>query len=98
MAFPFLRGLERENHRLYSTHTVWVSYDAFEVWPRSEAFRKAQARAGNRSEGMLMGSSEFERFEVVSELTKNINAVYERLRPLARCSLRSHCRSAPSPR
>jgi len=68
MAFHFLRGPEREDHRLYSTHTVWASYDAFEAWTRSDAFRKAHAKAGNRSEGMLMGGSEFEGFEVLNEM------------------------------
>lgn len=67
-AFHFLRGPEREDYRLYSTHTVWASYDAFEAWTRSDAFRKAHAKAGNRSEGMLMGGSKFEGFEVLTEL------------------------------
>jgi len=69
VAFHFLRGPERDDHRLYSTHTVWASYAAFEAWTRSEAFRKAHAKAGTRSEGMLVGGSEFEGFEVVKEIT-----------------------------
>jgi len=69
VAFHFLRGPEREDHRLYSTHTVWASYDAFEAWTRSEAFRKAHANAGSRSDGMLIGGSEFEGFEVLKEMT-----------------------------
>jgi len=69
VAFHFLRGPEREDHRLYSTHTVWESYDAFEAWTRSDAFRKAHAKAGNRSDGMLVGGSAFEGFEVLNELT-----------------------------
>ena len=72
VAFHFLRGPAREDHRLYSTHTIWASYAAFDEWTRSAAFRKAHAQAGNRSEGMLIGGSEFEGFEVLNELTPNM--------------------------
>ncbi|MFP3921426.1 MAG: antibiotic biosynthesis monooxygenase family protein [Dichotomicrobium sp.] len=66
--FHFLRGPERDDHRLYSSHTVWASYAAFEDWTRSEAFRKAHANAGTRNAGMLLGGPEFEGFEVVNEI------------------------------
>src|SRR4029077_7809067 len=44
--FHLLKGPEREDHVLYSSHTVWRSYADFEGWTKSEAFRKAHARAG----------------------------------------------------
>lgn len=66
--FSFLRGPEKEDHRLYSSHVVWASAQAFEDWTRSEAFRKAHANAGRNSDGMLIGAAEFEGFEVVNVL------------------------------
>src|SRR5688572_8155644 len=47
MAFHLLKGPEREDHVLYSSHTMWASYADFESWTKSDAFRKAHARAGN---------------------------------------------------
>ncbi|TMV55243.1 antibiotic biosynthesis monooxygenase, partial [Thioclava sp. BHET1] len=44
--FHLLRGPEREDHRLYASHTVWTDRAAFEAWTQSEAFRAAHARAG----------------------------------------------------
>ena len=45
VAFHMLRGPERDDHVLYSSHTVWSSKAAFEAWTRSEQFRRAHARA-----------------------------------------------------
>ena len=45
--FHLLKGPEREDHVLYSSHTVWRSYADFEGWTKSDAFRKSHARAGN---------------------------------------------------
>jgi heme-degrading monooxygenase HmoA len=39
MAFHLLRGPEKEDHILYSSHTVWRSHADFEAWTKSEAFR-----------------------------------------------------------
>ena len=57
IAFHLLRGPEREDHALYSSHTMWRSYADFEAWTKSEAFRDAcrsimpaDARARRRSE------------------------------------------------
>ena len=36
--FHLLRGPEREDHVLYSSHTVWRSEADFVAWTRSEAF------------------------------------------------------------
>ena len=41
-----LRGPERDDHTLYSSHTTWRSRAAFETWTRSEAFRLAHRDAG----------------------------------------------------
>ena len=64
--FHMLRGPEREDHVLYSSHTMWRSYADFEGWTKSEAFRKAHARAGNESSSapLYLGHPKFEGFEV----------------------------------
>lgn len=78
-AFHLLRGPEREDHVLYASHSVWASYADFESWTRSEAFRKAHARAGDNKPTTL-GSSEFEGFQAIQEVaadgtTRRIAAV-----------------------
>ena len=63
--FHLLKGPQHEGYTLYSSHTVWASREAFEAWTRSEAFRKAHARAGNESTGSLyLSHPKFEGFEV----------------------------------
>ncbi|MFN3348942.1 antibiotic biosynthesis monooxygenase family protein [Pseudorhodoplanes sp.] len=63
--FHLVRGPEAEDHTLYASHTVWRDREAFEDWTRSEAFRKAHARAGNESTGSLyLSHPKFEGFEV----------------------------------
>ncbi len=63
--FHLVKGPEAEDHTLYASHTVWRDRDAFEDWTRSDAFRKAHARAGNESTGSLyLSHPKFEGFEV----------------------------------
>src|SRR5262249_19176991 len=59
---------EREDHVLYASHTIWESYAAFENWTKSEAFRKAHARAGDNKPTTL-GHPEFEGFQAIQEVT-----------------------------
>jgi heme-degrading monooxygenase HmoA len=69
VSFNLLRGPERDDHQLYASHTVWKSYDDFVGWTKSEAFRKAHARAGNEStQALVAGPSQFEGFQVVQEV------------------------------
>jgi heme-degrading monooxygenase HmoA len=64
LAFHLLRGPERDDHTLYSSHTTWRSRADFETWTRSEAFRLAHRDAGaNRP--LYLGHPEFEGFEVI---------------------------------
>ncbi|MEM1132720.1 MAG: antibiotic biosynthesis monooxygenase [Pseudomonadota bacterium] len=64
--FKLLRGPEREDHVLYSSHTVWESEEDFIAWTKSEAFRMAHKNAGaNRP--LYLGHPEFEGFSVVLE-------------------------------
>jgi heme-degrading monooxygenase HmoA len=67
VAFHLLRGPEREDHVLYSSHTVWASEDAFIGWTKSEQFRAAHAGAGG-SKPLTLGHPEFEGFEVIQAL------------------------------
>ena len=69
VSFYLLRGPEREDHVLYSSHTVWKSHADFEGWTKSEAFRKAHARAGNNQKPTTLGHPEFEGFHVLQEVT-----------------------------
>ncbi len=65
--FHLLRGPVRDDHVLYSSHTIWRSGEDFEAWTRSEAFRAAHSRAGaNRP--LYLGHPEFEGFEVLQTI------------------------------
>ena len=63
--FSLLKGPEKEEHTLYSSHTVWASKANFSAWTTSEQFRKAHARAGNDRPLNILGHPEFEGFEVI---------------------------------
>lgn len=63
--FSLLRGPTREDHTLYSSHTVWASKADFQAWTTSEQFRKAHANAGKGASGNVLGHPEFEGFEAV---------------------------------
>jgi heme-degrading monooxygenase HmoA len=64
VAFHLLRGPDRDEHVLYSSHTVWRSREDFEAWTRSEAFRRAHRDAG-QNKPLYLGHPEFEGFEVI---------------------------------
>ncbi len=64
VVFHLLKGPEREDHVLYSSHTVWASRDDFSAWTTSEQFRHAHAQAGERKP-MTLGHPEFEGFDVI---------------------------------
>jgi heme-degrading monooxygenase HmoA len=65
--FNLLKGAKKEDHTLYSSHTAWRTKTDFENWTKSDAFRKAHARAGNDKPvaPMYLGHPEFEGFESV---------------------------------
>ena len=64
MEFHLLRGPKREDHVLYSSHTIWRSQADFEAWTRSEAFRLAHQSAG-QNRPLYLGHPEFEGFEII---------------------------------
>ena len=62
--FRLLKGPSDEEATLYASHTVWQSHADFEAWTKSEAFRRAHAKA-RAPEGTYLGHPRFEGFEVV---------------------------------
>ena len=64
ITFHLLRGPDREDHTLYSSHSIWRSRADFEAWTRSEAFRRAHRDAGS-NKLLYLGHPEFEGFEVI---------------------------------
>ena len=69
--FHLLRGPEREDHVLYSSHTIWRSREDFEAWTRSEAFRLAHQSAG-QNRPLYLGHPEFEGFEVIQTVERQM--------------------------
>jgi heme-degrading monooxygenase HmoA len=67
VSFELLRGPEREGVRLYASHSLWRSRDAFEEWTRSEAFRLAHKDAGG-NRGLYAGPPQFEGFDVLQQV------------------------------
>lgn len=65
ISFSLLRGPEKEGQILYSTHTVWATTANFEAWTKSDAFRKAHARAGQGGPRLFIGHPRFEGFEAI---------------------------------
>lgn len=68
--FHLLKGPAKDDYTLYATHTIWQSFEHFEAWTKSEQFRKAHAKAGEKSDRKLYeGHPEFEGFSVILEET-----------------------------
>lgn len=74
LGFHMLRGPVREDHTLYSSHTLWASREAFEGWTRSEAFAKAHRNVGATG-GLYLGHPEFEGFESFQQVLPADEAV-----------------------
>ena len=68
--FHMLKGPEREDHVLYSSHTVWQSFEHLDAWTKSEQFRKAHAGAGSRKP-LYLGHPEFEGFHVIQTVSSD---------------------------
>lgn len=63
-SFALLKGPEKEDHVLYSSHTVWSSEAHFKAWTQSDHFRKAHAQR-SAPKGTYLGHPELETFEAV---------------------------------
>lgn len=64
VAFNLLRGLSKDDHTLYASHSVWRERADFEAWTRSEEFRMAHRSAGG-NKPLYIGHPEVELFESV---------------------------------
>lgn len=70
ISFHLLKGPEREDHALYSSHTVWRSHEDFLAWTKSEQFRKSHEKAGSGEvRPTYLGHPDFEGFHVLQEVT-----------------------------
>lgn len=67
LEFQLLKGPERDDYVLYASHSLWRSQEDFEAWTRSDAFRKAHARAGE-GKPLYLGHPEFEGFTSLQEV------------------------------
>jgi heme-degrading monooxygenase HmoA len=67
VAFHLLRGPVREDHVLYASHTLWRDKADFEAWTRSDAFRAAHRKAGDRKP-LYLGPPRFEGFEIIQTI------------------------------
>ena len=67
VAFHLLRGPEREDHVLYSSHTIWATQEDFSAWTKSGQFRAAHQQAGERKP-LTLGHPDFEGFEVIQTI------------------------------
>jgi len=75
LEFHMLRGPEREDHVLYSSHTLWATRAHFEAWTRSEQFRASHTRASTGgSKPLTLGHPEFEGFEVFQTIRRTPKA------------------------
>ncbi|WP_320178309.1 antibiotic biosynthesis monooxygenase [Roseovarius pacificus] len=64
--FRLLKGPDGDGYRLYSSHVIWESREAFEAWTKSQQFRDAHKNAGqSKTKDALMGPPSFEGFETV---------------------------------
>jgi len=67
LEFDLLKGPEREDYVLYASHSLWRSEKDFEAWTKSDAFRKAHARAGE-GKPLYLGHPEFEGFTTLQKV------------------------------
>ena len=67
LEFHLLKGPERDDYVLYASHSLWSSEKDFEAWTKSEAFRKAHARAGE-GKPLYLGHPEFEGFTTLQKV------------------------------
>ena len=70
IVFHLLRGPTKDDHVLYSSHTVWRSFGDFDAWTKSESFRKSHSGAGTTKK-LYLGHPEFEGSEVIQEVSSD---------------------------
>ncbi|WP_108259315.1 antibiotic biosynthesis monooxygenase family protein [Mangrovicoccus ximenensis] len=65
--FHLMKGAEKEGYRLYASHTMWESEEAFLNWTKSEAFRKAHSGARSSAD-IYLGPPELEIFDSIQSV------------------------------
>ncbi|MEH6577838.1 MAG: antibiotic biosynthesis monooxygenase [Amphritea sp.] len=72
ISFNLLQGPSNDEFTLMSSHAVWENKAAFDGWLKSDAFKKAHAKAGAPSDSgaaskkdLYLGPPQFEGFEAV---------------------------------
>lgn len=73
LEFHMLRGPERDDHVLYSSHTVWATKADFEAWTTSEQFRRSHARVPT-TKPLYLRHPQFEGFEVIQTSGRTASA------------------------
>lgn len=69
--FHLLRGPVKDDYALYSSYTLWQTYEDFVAWTQSDAFKTSHKRADNnkaQNPSMYLGHPEFEGFETIQTL------------------------------
>ena len=72
--FHMLKGPERDDHRLYASHTIWRSKVDFEAWTRSQSFRDSH-KAAPTTRPLYLGHPDFEGFEAIQTITADGKSV-----------------------
>jgi len=62
-----MKGVRKDDHVLYLSHTLWASQEAFTAWTKSEAFRSAHRGAGSHGD-IYLGPPELEIFSSVQHI------------------------------
>ena len=84
LAFHMLKGALTDDaedpHRLYVSHTVWQTEDAFQAWLRSGSFRAAHAQAGRKpadSAPLTLGGPTFEGLTAIQSVASDGTVAYD---------------------
>jgi len=67
LSFHLMKGVRKDDHILYLSHTLWASEAAFTAWTKSEAFRSAHRGAGGHAD-IYLGPPELELFTSVQHI------------------------------
>jgi len=64
VSFNLLQSASNDEFTLFASHSVWETEEAFSNWTKSEAFRKAHAKA-KPAKDIYLGPPNFEGFNSV---------------------------------
>ena len=64
LGFDLLRGVPGDEYSVFISHSKWASENAFSLWTKSEAFKKAHQQT-RTPEGILLGHPVLETYSGV---------------------------------